>query len=71
MRKAIEALVELESALKAQGFGCVEAFNPSCKREYTEWIAEAKRPGTQANRIATAIEWIAKGKHRNWKYQNR
>ena len=44
-------------------------FNPSCKREYLEWIAEAKRPETQAKRIATAIEWIAEGKQRNWKYQ--
>jgi len=46
------------------------AFSPSCKREYLEWIAEAKRPETRDKRIATAIEWIAEGKQRNWKYQN-
>jgi uncharacterized protein YdeI (YjbR/CyaY-like superfamily) len=45
------------------------AFSPSCKREYVEWIAEAKRPETRDKRIATAIEWIAEGKQRNWKYQ--
>ncbi len=71
--KAIEAPVEFKSALKAhsKASAVFEAFNPSCKREYIEWIAEAKRPETQANRIATAIEWIAEGKQRNWKYQNR
>ena len=46
------------------------AFSPSCQREYTEWIADAKRPETRDKRIAQAIEWIAEGKQRNWKYQN-
>ena len=46
------------------------AFSPSCKREYVEWIADAKRPETRDKRIATAIEWIAEGKQRDWKYQN-
>jgi uncharacterized protein YdeI (YjbR/CyaY-like superfamily) len=46
------------------------AFSPSCKREYVEWIADAKRAETREKRIATAIEWIAEGKQRNWKYQN-
>lgn len=45
-------------------------FSPACQREYTDWIAEAKRPDTRDKRITTAIEWIAEGKHRNWKYQN-
>jgi uncharacterized protein YdeI (YjbR/CyaY-like superfamily) len=46
-----------------------EAFSPSCKREYIEWIADAKREETRDQRIATAVEWIAEGKQRNWKYQ--
>ena len=46
------------------------AFSPSCKREYVDWIDEAKRDDTRAKRIATAIEWISEGKQRNWKYQN-
>jgi uncharacterized protein YdeI (YjbR/CyaY-like superfamily) len=45
------------------------AFSPSCQREYVQWIAEAKRPETRDKRIATAVEWIAAGKQRNWKYQ--
>ena len=44
-------------------------FSPSCRREYVEWITEAKREETRAKRIQTAIEWITKGKSRNWKYQ--
>jgi uncharacterized protein YdeI (YjbR/CyaY-like superfamily) len=46
-----------------------ENFSPSCKSEYVEWITEAKREETRAKRIQTAIEWIAKGKSRHWKYQ--
>ena len=47
-----------------------EAFSPSCKREYVDWITEAKREETRAKRLAQAIEWIAEGKQRNWKYAN-
>jgi uncharacterized protein YdeI (YjbR/CyaY-like superfamily) len=50
--------------------GVFEKFSPSCKREYIEWVAEAKREETRDKRIATAVEWIAEGKQRNWKYQN-
>jgi uncharacterized protein YdeI (YjbR/CyaY-like superfamily) len=45
------------------------AFSPSCRREYIEWIVEAKRPETREQRIATAVDWIAEGKQRHWKYQ--
>lgn len=43
--------------------------SPSCRREYAEWIAEAKREDTRAKRVATALELIAAGKGRNWKYE--
>ncbi len=46
-----------------------ENFSPSCQREYVEWITEARREETRAKRLQTAIEWMAKGKSRNWKYQ--
>ena len=46
-----------------------DAFAPSCRREYLEWIAEAKRDETRAKRITTAIEWLSEGKSRNWKYE--
>lgn len=46
-----------------------EAFSPSAQREYVEWITEAKTDATRQKRIATALEWLAEGKQRNWKYQ--
>lgn len=46
-----------------------DAFAPSHRREYLEWIIEAKRPETRAKRIAQASEWIAEGKKRNWRYE--
>lgn len=48
-----------------------EKMSPSGKREYIEWIIEAKRDETRQTRIATAVEWIAEGKSRNWKYQKK
>jgi uncharacterized protein YdeI (YjbR/CyaY-like superfamily) len=45
-----------------------DAFPPSHKREYLEWILDAKTDGTRDRRIAQAIEWMADGKPRNWKY---
>jgi uncharacterized protein YdeI (YjbR/CyaY-like superfamily) len=47
-----------------------EGFSPSHKREYVEWIAEAKREETRDRRIETALVWLSKGKSRHWKYQN-
>lgn len=44
------------------------AFSPSHKREYVEWISEAKSEGTRQRRLKTAIEWLTEGKPRNWKY---
>jgi hypothetical protein len=45
-----------------------EAFPPSHKREYLEWITEAKTDATRDRRLAQAIAWIAEKKPRNWKY---
>lgn len=46
-----------------------DSFAPSHRREYCEWIAEAKRDETRARRIDQAIGWLAEGKKRNWKYE--
>lgn len=61
---------ELRAALakNARARATFEGFSPSHRREYVEWIAEAKRPETRAKRLATALEWLAQGKPRNWKY---
>jgi hypothetical protein len=44
-------------------------FTPSHRREYIEWITDAKRPETRQRRIATTLEWLAAGKKHNWKYE--
>jgi uncharacterized protein YdeI (YjbR/CyaY-like superfamily) len=46
-------------------------FAPSHKREYLEWICEAKTEETRNKRMATAVEWLNEGKSRNWKYQKK
>ena len=71
-KAALETPPAFAAALKKnkKAAGVFEKFSPSCKREYIEWIAEAKREETRDKRIATALEWIAEGKQRNWKYQN-
>jgi uncharacterized protein YdeI (YjbR/CyaY-like superfamily) len=63
---------EFTKALKAnkKASAAFAAFSPSCKKEYVEWIADAKRAETRDKRIATAIDWISEGKQRNWKYQS-
>lgn len=47
-----------------------EQLSPSHRREYLEWITEAKREETRLRRIAQSLEWLAEGKNRNWKYEN-
>jgi len=57
----------LEKAPKAKA--TLDSFPPSAQRDYFEWIAEAKQDATRHKRIATAVEWLAEGKRRHWKYQ--
>ncbi|MDB5055487.1 MAG: hypothetical protein JWM44_3537 [Bacilli bacterium] len=52
----------------AQALQIFESFSTAKKREYIEWITEAKSAETKNKRIATSIEWLAEGKSRNWKY---
>lgn len=46
-----------------------EKFSPSQKKEYVEWITEAKTDATRQKRLDTAFEWIGEGKTRHWKYK--
>lgn len=71
-RPALETPAEFTAALKKSRKAAAEfaKFSQSCKREYIEWIADAKREETREKRIAQAVEWIEEGKQRNWKYQN-
>jgi uncharacterized protein YdeI (YjbR/CyaY-like superfamily) len=48
-----------------------DSFPPGQRREYVDWIAEAKQDATRQKRIATAVEWLSEGKRRNWKYEKK
>ena len=61
---------DLVAALKknAKAKQTFDAFSPSHRKEYIQWITEAKRDETRQKRLAQTIEWLAVGKARNWKY---
>lgn len=66
----LEAPDDLMNALRRnrKARAVFDAFPPGHRKEYIQWILDAKRDGTRASRVATAVEWIAEGKPRNWKY---
>ena len=68
----VEVPTELVAALAddAPAAAAFDGFSLSCRREYAEWIAQAKRPETRAKRVVEAVSWMREGKKRNWKYQN-
>ncbi|MDB6170551.1 MAG: hypothetical protein JWM88_3415 [Verrucomicrobia bacterium] len=71
-RKPLRVPVDFAAALKknraaAEAF---QGFAPGQRREYVEWITEARRDETRQTRLSTAIGWIAEGKKRNWQYAN-
>jgi len=61
---------ELVAALRknAKARATFEGFAPGYRRDYIEWIVEAKREDTRQRRVAQTVEWLAEGKSRNWKY---
>ncbi len=67
----IEMPDDLAAALAASpaAQATFDSFPPGCRREYLEWVTEAKRPETRTRRIAQAVEMMAQGKRRNWKYE--
>ena len=72
-KKPLPVPASLTAALKKRA-GAAARFakmSPSQKREYSEWILEAKTDATRDKRLATAVAWIAKGKSRNWKYERK
>jgi uncharacterized protein YdeI (YjbR/CyaY-like superfamily) len=70
-RKELPMPVVLTAALKKNKTAkeTFEAFPPSHRREYIEWISEAKTDATRDKRVATTVEWLAEGKSRHWKYK--
>jgi uncharacterized protein YdeI (YjbR/CyaY-like superfamily) len=73
--KVVKADAEVPAALAAAlkknkaAAKSFEAMPAGGRREYCQWIAEAKRDETRDKRVATALEWISEGKSRNWKYE--
>jgi uncharacterized protein YdeI (YjbR/CyaY-like superfamily) len=62
---------DLEQALSANqaARAAFDGFPVSARRDYLDWLADAKRPETRAKRLAQAVEWMAEGKRRHWKYE--
>jgi len=62
---------DLAAALKknAKARATFQGFSPSHRREYVEWIVDAKREETRKRRLATAVEWMAEGKTQSWRYE--
>ncbi len=69
-KKELVVPAEFMAALKKnkKALAAFENFSYSHKKEYVEWITEAKREETRKQRLVTAIDWMAEGKPRNWKY---
>ncbi|HJQ98332.1 MAG TPA: YdeI/OmpD-associated family protein [Candidatus Polarisedimenticolaceae bacterium] len=66
----VEVPADLAAALgkNKKAKATFDDFSPSNRREYVEWIVEAKQDATRQRRLAQAIEWMAEGKVRMWKY---
>jgi uncharacterized protein YdeI (YjbR/CyaY-like superfamily) len=67
----LEVPVDFTAALKKnkKAQAVFDNFPPGKRKDYIEWITEAKTEPTKLKRIETAVEWIAEGKGRNWKYE--
>jgi uncharacterized protein YdeI (YjbR/CyaY-like superfamily) len=68
--KPVATPKDLVAALKksAKAQAAWEGFSPSHRREYVEWITEAKRDETRAKRLEQTVAQLAEGKSRHWKY---
>ncbi len=71
VKKPLKIPKELTDALKKnkKASETFENFSPSQKREYVDWITEAKTEATKMKRLSTTIEWLEEGKTRMWKYK--
>ena len=69
-KKELKVPSDLSAALKRnkKAKETFDSFSASHRREYVEWITEAKTKETREKRLATAIEWMVEEKVRNWKY---
>jgi len=71
-KPAAEIHPDFATALKGnpKAQATLDGFPPSARREYVDWVAEAKQDATRAKRITDAVQWLSEGKRRHWKYEN-
>ena len=72
-RASLDVPGDLAAALRKDrsALAHFSAMSASHRREYIEWLIDAKRDETRRKRLATAVEWIAAGKSKEWKYRGR
>lgn len=70
-KTALKAPADLTLALdrNRKALNTFDAFSPSQRKEYIEWVTQAKGEDTRARRIEQAVLWMSEGKPRHWKYQ--
>jgi uncharacterized protein YdeI (YjbR/CyaY-like superfamily) len=54
-----------------EAYATFQNFSYSHRKEYVDWVAEAKTEETRNRRLATSVEWLAQGKSRHWKYEKK
>ena len=69
-KQKLSVPIDLKAALQknSKAQKTFENFSYSRKKEYVNWITDAKRDETRKRRLQTAIQWLAQGKPQNWKY---
>ena len=72
-KKVLEVPADLTAALKKnkKALAAFDGFSYTNKKEYVDWITEAKTDDTRKKRLASAVEWMSEGKTRHWKYQRK
>jgi uncharacterized protein YdeI (YjbR/CyaY-like superfamily) len=70
-RKQLVVPADLTKALSKNkaAKSAFDKFSYSHKKEYVQWIEEAKTEPTRNKRLATTVEWLSEGKSKNWKYE--
>jgi uncharacterized protein YdeI (YjbR/CyaY-like superfamily) len=69
-KQKVSVPADLKAALQknSKARKTFENFSYSHKKEYVQWITDAKHDETRKRRLQTAIQWLAQGKPQNWKY---
>jgi uncharacterized protein YdeI (YjbR/CyaY-like superfamily) len=71
--RALDVPDDFNAALKknSKARKTFDGFSVSKRREYIDWMTDAKREETRRQRLATSVEWLAQGKTRMWKYERK